>query len=353
MDLKDRHLLILAAQKLPIMARPFEWMARKLETDEADILIRLQRLKAAGHFDKIGAIFDSRLLGYRHWDIAMSVDHEQVPHAIDLLKEHPGVSFIRLYDNLPNLWFQLVLLRDAKVEEFIILLHRVFYSRNSFLLPLLKLFPVGGHGAESPIASGDSFSSPVGHLADCIRVLQKDLPLSDRPFKILAESIGIKETDLLKKADALLQIGCLKGIRLLPGTVLNPLRLNALSLWALPQEKEKSFESWLASRKSILSCKRRPVYRDLDYRYHIELSLNSQAAYEALENDMVKSFGRWPCRHFVMKESFRKEVALLNEHQHEAFIQKISSTLKNLPKDPPIPESLAGLKEGVQKTLSF
>ncbi|MCH7607942.1 MAG: Lrp/AsnC family transcriptional regulator, partial [Chloroflexi bacterium] len=64
-DLTDRKLMNLIQSRFPMTERPYLDLANELGTSEEDVLARLGRLRKANIVRQIGAIFDTRRLGYK------------------------------------------------------------------------------------------------------------------------------------------------------------------------------------------------------------------------------------------------------------------------------------------------
>ena len=74
MDLTDRRLLNLVQGPFPMVQRPYQALAQKLDTTEQDIIERLIELKRTNVLRQISAIFDTRRLGYKTTLVAMAYE---------------------------------------------------------------------------------------------------------------------------------------------------------------------------------------------------------------------------------------------------------------------------------------
>jgi len=73
-DDSDRRLLAVIEDGLPLVPRPYAAAADRLGLDEADVLVRLRRLRAAGIISRFGLVVRHHELGYRAnamavWDV--------------------------------------------------------------------------------------------------------------------------------------------------------------------------------------------------------------------------------------------------------------------------------------------
>lgn len=73
-DIIDRQLIAVLSEGLPIVARPYEAVATRLATSEADIVRRIKRLETEGALSRFGVIVRHHEIGYRAnamvvWDV--------------------------------------------------------------------------------------------------------------------------------------------------------------------------------------------------------------------------------------------------------------------------------------------
>ncbi|MCI0816398.1 MAG: Lrp/AsnC family transcriptional regulator, partial [Chloroflexi bacterium] len=80
-DLTDRKLMNLIQSRFPMSERPYLDLANELGTSEDDVLARLGRLRKANIVRQIGAIFDTRRLGYKTTLVAFRYPKERLDAA--------------------------------------------------------------------------------------------------------------------------------------------------------------------------------------------------------------------------------------------------------------------------------
>ncbi|AKA69750.1 Lrp/AsnC family transcriptional regulator [Clostridium scatologenes] len=124
-----------------------------------------------------------------------------------------------------------------------------------------------------------------------IRKLQEDIPLTPRPYKSMAEEIGITEEELLSKVEELQNNGALRRI----GGILNHreagFEANAMVVWMISEDNVQKLGEIMASFKEVTHCYERPIS------------------------------GKWPYNIFTMVHG-------QNKKQCETIIKKISDTIK-------------------------
>ncbi|NVL92346.1 MAG: Lrp/AsnC family transcriptional regulator [Desulfobacterales bacterium] len=87
-----------------------------------------------------------------------------------------------------------------------------------------------------------------------IRHLQGDLPLTSKPFAVLASRVGISEEELLERIKLQKEEGVLRRL----GANLNPqlagFRANALIAWNVPDDRMDEIGPLMASFREVSHC---------------------------------------------------------------------------------------------------
>jgi DNA-binding Lrp family transcriptional regulator len=92
MDEIDKKLLDILQNDFPLTGRPYSEIASLLAVSEEDIILRLRALKDARIIRRIGAIFDSKKLGYCSTLCAMKVPDDRIDEVARIVNEYPGVT---------------------------------------------------------------------------------------------------------------------------------------------------------------------------------------------------------------------------------------------------------------------
>ncbi|MGB5984785.1 MAG: AsnC family transcriptional regulator [Desulfobacterales bacterium] len=104
----DRALLNIIQSDFPLTARPFEAIAQRLGTSEADVLQRLQRLKEIKIIRRIGGNFSPEKLGFVSTLCAAQVPAEKIDAFAAVVNRYPGVTHNYQRDNAFNIWFTFI-----------------------------------------------------------------------------------------------------------------------------------------------------------------------------------------------------------------------------------------------------
>jgi DNA-binding Lrp family transcriptional regulator len=270
MDLLDRTLLEQVQADFPLTPRPFAALGESLGLSEKQVLERLRRLKGAGLIRQIGAIFDTRRLGYQSTLVAFHVDDGALEEAAAMVSAHPGVSHNYARPHHYNLWFTLAvppgrdlraeiesLAAQAGVDDWLDLpALRVFKLRTHF-----RLRPGGGTEPKPPKDRECVAPHPLKITEiPVVRVLQEDLPLVPRPFAGAAERLGLGEEALLAQARELQAAGILRRF----GAVLRHRRAgytaNGMACWVTPEAQIEAAGRLAATFPQVSHCYQRPAY---------------------------------------------------------------------------------------------
>lgn len=142
MDSLDKKLLNEVQRHFPLTERPYAALGEALGMDEDAVIRRLQELKKAGVLRRLGAIFNSRRLGYYSTLCAMQVPLARVPGVADLVNSYPGVTHNYLREGEYNLWFTLVCPSQEEAARVLTEIQEKTGITGILNLPALNLFKV-------------------------------------------------------------------------------------------------------------------------------------------------------------------------------------------------------------------
>ena len=117
MDKLDLTILRTIQREFPLAPRPYEVLARKLGVRAEDVFGRVHALRRRGVIRRIGALFDSRKLGFHGHLVAARVKPEAVDAVAGLLDRRDEVTHNYLRTGRFNVWFTVVLPQDGDVDR--------------------------------------------------------------------------------------------------------------------------------------------------------------------------------------------------------------------------------------------
>jgi DNA-binding Lrp family transcriptional regulator len=138
----ERKLLNLMQADFPITSEPFEKFGIELGTTESTVTGMIEHLKKSGIIRRIGAIFDSKRLGYKSTLCAMRVAERNLDRVADIVSSYPEVTHNYAREHDFNLWFTLI----AKDEDRLIEIIEEIKARSGVIeilnLPAVNLFKI-------------------------------------------------------------------------------------------------------------------------------------------------------------------------------------------------------------------
>jgi len=173
LDQTDKKLLTVIQADFPLSVRPYEAFGKRLGLSEAETIERVRRLKAGRILRQVGAIFDTRRLGYQSSLVAARYSKERLDEAAGIVSAHPGVSHNYGRNHAFNLWYTIALPPGVSMERTIDRLHALSGAEATRLLPTLKLFKIGAHIRLSVRRVWIAFSNSYPHAGLFRPILRK------------------------------------------------------------------------------------------------------------------------------------------------------------------------------------
>jgi len=268
LDALDRALLERMQAGVPLVPRPYAALGEALGLDEEAVLARVRRLKEAQIIRQIGAVLDTRRLGYESTLVAFHVAGERLAGVAARISAHPGVSHNYARPHHYNLWFTLAVPPGRDVAGEARRLAAGCGVDDWLDLPALRVYKIRTHfrlgdGAGEQPAAGDD-APPAGRAlapgdVPYLRALQDDLPLAPRPFALLAGRHGLDEDGLLARARELEAAGIARRY----GAVLRHRRVgyaaNGMACWIVPEARIDEVGRLVARHAAVSHCYRRPA----------------------------------------------------------------------------------------------
>ncbi|HTZ39293.1 MAG TPA: AsnC family transcriptional regulator [Syntrophales bacterium] len=108
MDKTDRKILNILQTRFPLVPEPFDAVGAELGISGEEVIERVKRLKEKGIIRRIGAVFESRSLGYTSTLCAARVPEEKIRTFADVVNSYPGVTHNYRRNNEYNVWFTFI-----------------------------------------------------------------------------------------------------------------------------------------------------------------------------------------------------------------------------------------------------
>ncbi len=280
LDPLDRKLLNLVQAEFPLASQPFDVLGEQLGLPPQDLINSLQQLKDRRILRQISAVFDTRAMGYKSSLVAVKAPPRQADRVAEIINEHPGVSHNYRRNHEFSIWYTIAVPPTSSLEATVEALHRLSGALASRMLPTIRLFKIGVdldmEGSRSttersaPTYSEDHRKKAAQHpLTDLdvavVRALQEDLPLTRRPFRNLAESIGLSEDGLLAHAAYLMETGRMRRFAGILYHRQAGFKANPMVVWAVPEDQVMEVGRTMATFSAVSHCYQRPTYPDWPY----------------------------------------------------------------------------------------
>ncbi|MDR2613063.1 MAG: Lrp/AsnC family transcriptional regulator [Deltaproteobacteria bacterium] len=146
---EEERLILNAIQDgFPVEPRPYAALAATLrrrnglDLSEAGIIERIRSLKERGYIRRLGAVFNSRPLGYTSTLCAARVPEDRVEEFGRLVSSFPQVTHNYVRANPLNVWFTFCYARPEELESFLARLRREVGSREVFELASRRIFKI-------------------------------------------------------------------------------------------------------------------------------------------------------------------------------------------------------------------
>jgi DNA-binding Lrp family transcriptional regulator len=108
MDSIDKQILNIIQKDFPVVEEPFKTVADKVGLSEDEVLKRIRNLKEEGIIRRIGAVFDSKKMGYASTLCAAKVPKEKVKKFVEVVNSYAGVTHNYRRSHEYNVWFTFI-----------------------------------------------------------------------------------------------------------------------------------------------------------------------------------------------------------------------------------------------------
>lgn len=294
LDNRDRELLGALQGEIPLVSTPYAFLGQALDMSEKEVIKRTERLKRDGVIRQVAAQFDPRALGYRSCLVAARVSPSRVDDAAAAISSHPGVTQNYRRNNDFNLWFTVFVSPQSKIglDKTVDLLGREGDCETVRALPTLKLYKSSStDGDNHADGAHGEYTRLTPSEIECVRLLQRDLPLQPRPFDVLARNSEIDADELMATARTLHKRGQIRRFAASVNARKHGFVASAMGVWVVPQESVDEYAAKLARHRAVSHCYLRPVYEDWPYNLYTTVHARSVDECESVIQDLAIDTG--------------------------------------------------------------
>jgi DNA-binding Lrp family transcriptional regulator len=290
----DRALLDDWQRDFPICERPFEVIARRIGTTEADVLDRLSKMHKAARVTRVGATCAPNTASASTL-AAIAAPRHRIDHVAAIIGAQEGVNHSYLRENDWNLWFvatgpdrthvDATLATISVLTGLQVLDLRMVRPFNVDLgFRMTRTVPVAER--KPPAARRVDLGAMRPGDNEVLQQLTSGLPMVPRPYGELATRLGVSEATVTDRITALIGAGIITRL----GVIVRHRALgwssNAMVVWDLPSERIDSAGPALAALPGVTLCyERRPVPGAWPYRlYNMIHARSRNEALDVLEH---------------------------------------------------------------------
>ena len=314
MDALDKRILTAIQGDLPVVERPFDALAERLDLDAGDLLARVRRMAEASLIRRIGPVFDSGHLGYQSTLVAARVPPDGLEQAAERVGRLAGVTHNYEREGPYNLWFTLTVPPGEDIETTLDRLRAEAGAEAMHSLPALARYKIratfdldgsgeaapdtlspGGRGKGEGERGADSRHSPSAHPSPVkgeggknaplteaqktlIRAVQDGLPVEAEPFAPVAETTGWTVAAILDQIRAWLDAGVVRRFGAVVRHRAAGVRANAMAVFQVSASQVDAAGRTLAAHPDVTHCYRRPPRPDFPYTLYAMVHGTSEEA---------------------------------------------------------------------------
>ena len=262
-------------KKFPLVAKPFETLAKELNTTEKEVLQILNEQKEANIIRQTSAIFDTKRLGYQSSLVAFKIKPNKIDTAVEIINAHPGVSHNYERNHDFNIWFTLAV--DPKtrlgLEKTVEILAQLTQADEYIMLPTLKLFKINvklnttGKDEKKEVVKKVQHKkielTPLHH--EIILRVQYDIKFVSEPFKEIIKALNIDYDTFFAILQELQDAGVMRRFASILNHRKAGFNANAMVVWDVDENEGESIGKKAAEFSAVSHCYLRPKYPNWPY----------------------------------------------------------------------------------------
>ncbi len=270
-----QEVLLRIQKNFPLVAKPFDAIAKELNTTQEEIIKILQEQKEQKIIRQISAIFDTKSLGYKSSLVAFEIDEDKIDDAVKIINAHPGVSHNYERNHKFNIWFTMAVSPDSilGLDKTIEILAKLTKANDYIMLPTLKLFKIsvkldttGKENKKEKVVKKEKIKIDLTPLhMEVIKLIQYDIDICEEPFKNIIEKLDITYDKLFEILDELQKSGMMRRF----AGILNHRRAgfnaNAMVVWDVDEQNGEKIGASAAEFSAVSHCYLRPKYPNWPY----------------------------------------------------------------------------------------
>lgn len=270
-DLRSSVLVALESG-VPFVARPFAAVARALGLEESEVLAIARELRTDRTFKVLGAVFEPAFLGYRGKLAAVSVTEEEAEDVAQALAAQGSVTHVFERDDRYNVWFVVAAEGEDRLRAVTAAAVGAVGAQDAISLTderVVKLtidFSSRVSAAIAPATLGKMLAVALSREDRALaRLLLADVPLTERPFLVLASTLvecgyDVDEQWVLERVGEWAAAGALARVAAVTAAHRTALPVATLVLWPFTEggSHASTASAALAADPAVTHCYRVP-----------------------------------------------------------------------------------------------
>jgi len=263
-------------KKFPLVAKPFEAIAKELNMSEEEVLKILQEQKEQKIIRQTSAIFDTKRLGYISSLVAFKIAPQKIDAAVKVINSHPGISHNYERNHDFNIWFTLAVAPDSKLglEGTLELLAKLTEADEYIMLPTLKLFKINVKLNTTGKDEKKEKVKKVVHTEiemtklhhDIVKMAQYDIDIVSEPFKKIIDELDITYEKFFNILQELQDAGIMRRFAAILNHRKAGFSANAMVVWDVQEGKKgEEIGATAAAFSAVSHCYLRPKYPNWQY----------------------------------------------------------------------------------------
>ncbi|WP_435230490.1 Lrp/AsnC family transcriptional regulator [Pseudopelagicola sp. nBUS_20] len=263
-DPVDRLLLDNWQRDFPIIERPFAELAADLETDEQDVLRRLNWMLKSGQITRVGATCSPNTVSASTL-AAMAVPPEQIDEVALIIGRELGVNHSYERENHWNLWFVVTGPDRTHVAG---TLDRIRENTGLQVLDLQLVRPFNVDlGFRMSGEAAIKAAPATARIIDCsmiefgdrdiLQALTNGMAIVSRPYAKLGQELQRSEEEILRRLEVLSDAGIISRLGVIVRHRALGWRANAMIVWDLHHDEITDVGPKLATQTGVTLCYQR------------------------------------------------------------------------------------------------
>ena len=311
----QEEFLNLIQKDFPVTKKPFLEIAKKLNSQEDEIIKLYKKLKDDKIIRQTSAIFDTKSLGYQSSLVAFNVD--DIENVAQIINSHPGVSHNYERDDKFNLWFTIAVEPDSifGLEETVKFLANKTKTKDYIILPTKKMFKIF---VQLDMKGNQPKKEKITHYKkepikldqkniQLIKFLQKDiLPISE-PFEELVTKMNITYEQLANEVENFKNSGVLRRFAAILYHRKAGFKANAMIVWKVKEENADFIGKKIAEYKNVSHCYLRPTFAQWPYSLFSMMHAKNKDEIDRVVKEITKELPIQEYKYLYSLREFKKQ----------------------------------------------